>query len=241
MYVQALTTEGLDWTPDQRKRFFRMVVDSVPNWKGGFTKRARRDHLLNRAIQMLNESERQEFAEEIVVARKPAQAVPPTNRTFVRNLSMDELLPSLEKKLAEPRNIENGKHLFAAVYCIACHSFQHEGGLGGPDLTSVAGGYSAADLLENIVPPSKVINQQYGLQIYRLMDGTTFTGRTVNMAGDTVMVASNPNDPGGSEVRFKIQDLERSAPSRISSMPEGLLNTLNHEDILDLLAYIRGR
>ena len=241
VYVQALTAEGLDWTPDQRRRFFQTVVDLVPNWKGGFTARARRDHLLNRAIQMLNESERHEFAEKIAVAQKPSQNVPPINRTFVRNWRMDELLPDLETKLAEPRNIENGKHLFAAVSCIACHSFQGEGGLGGPDLTSAAGRYSAADLLENIVSPSKVINEQYGLQIYQLNDGTTFTGRTVNMAGDTVMVATNPNDPGGTEVRFKIQDLERSAPSRISSMPEGLLNTLNHEDILDLIAYIQGR
>jgi hypothetical protein len=63
----------------------------------------------------------------------------------------------------------------------------------------------------------------------------------VNMAGDTVMVATNPNDPGGSEVRFQLNDLEKSVPSRTSLMPEGLLNTLTHEDILDLLAYIRQR
>lgn len=241
VYVQALTSDGLDWIPEQRKRFFQMVLDLVPNWKGGFTARARRDHFLNRAIQMLNEAERQEFAEKILIARKPSQAVPPVNRPFVRNWSMDELLPNLENKLAENRNLENGKHLFAAASCIACHSFQGEGGLGGPDLTSAAGRYNAFDLLENILSPSKVINEQYGLQIYQLKDGTTFTGRTVNMAGDTVMIATNPNDPGGTEVRFKIQDLERSVPSRTSSMPEGLLNTLSHEDILDLIAYIRGR
>lgn len=240
VYVQALTAEGLDWTPQLRKQFFQTVVDLVPNWKGGFTARARRDHFLNRSLQMLNEVERLEFAEKILQAQKTAQAVPPIHRTFVRNWSMDELLPTLAKKLTEARNIENGKNLFAAASCIACHSFRGEGGLGGPDLTSASGRYTAADLLENIMSPSKVINEQYGLQIYQLKDGTTFTGRTVNMAGDTVMVSTNLNDPGGTEVRFKIQDLERSVPSRISSMPEGLLNTLSHDDILDLIAYIQG-
>jgi hypothetical protein len=53
------------------------------------------------------------------------------------------------------------------------------------------------------------------------------------------MIATNPNDPGGSEIRFSIQDLESTTPSRVSFMPEGLLNTLSHDDILDLIAYLR--
>jgi hypothetical protein len=52
---------------------------------------------------------------------------------------------------------------------------------------------------------------------------------------------TNPNDPGGSEVRFSMNDLESTTPSRVSFMPEGLLNTLSHEDILDLIAYLRQR
>ncbi len=100
--------------------------------------------------------------------------------------------------------------------------------------------YTARDLLENIVEPSRVINEQYGLQIYQMKDGSTYTGRTVNMAGDTVMITTNPNDPGGSEVRFSIHDLEASTPTRVSFMPEGLLNTLTHDEILDLLAYLRS-
>jgi putative heme-binding domain-containing protein len=85
-----------------------------------------------------------------------------------------------------------------------------------------------------------VINEQYALQQYVMSDGKTFTGRTVNMAGDTVMVATDPNDPGGSEVRFDIHDLESSAPSKVSFMPEGLLDTLSRDEIRDLLAYLQS-
>lgn len=60
----------------------------------------------------------------------------------------------------------------------------------------------------------------------------------MNMAGDTIMVATNPNDPGGSEVRFTTHELETSSPATASLMPAGLLNTLTHDDILDLLAYL---
>ena len=92
----------------------------------------------------------------------------------------------------------------------------------------------------NILEPSRVINEQYALQHYLMSDGTAFTGRTVNMAGDTIMVATDPNDPGGSEVRFKVSELESSTPSQISFMPAGLLDTLSRDEIRDLLAYLRS-
>jgi hypothetical protein len=52
------------------------------------------------------------------------------------------------------------------------------------------------------------------------------------------MPSGNPNDPGGSEVRFTTHELETSSPATASLMPAGLLNTLTHDDILDLLAYL---
>ena len=97
------------------------------------------------------------------------------------------------------------------------------------------------DLLENILNPDKVINEQYGLMIYSMKNGTTLTGRTVNMAGDMLMVATNPNDPGGSEVRFRTGELESVTPSKASHMPSGLLDTLTQEEVLDLLAFLKSR
>jgi len=113
--------------------------------------------------------------------------------------------------------------------------------MGAPDLTTAGSRYSPHDLLENVLHPSKVINEQYGLLIYTRTDGTTLTGRTVNMAGDMLMVATNPNDPGGSEVRFTLGELESTTPSQVSFMPQGLLDTLTRDEILDLLAYLRTR
>jgi putative heme-binding domain-containing protein len=243
LYVHALTSlhQSPAWTPELRERFLKLAMERVPIWKGGFTARARRDQMIHAVTQMLTVPERQAFAELIASAQKPPAVIPATTRTFVQKWNMDDLVPTMEANLTDPRNVENGRKLFSAAACIVCHSFQGEGGLGGPDLTSVGGRYSAQDLLDNIINPSKVINEQFSLQTYLLKDGRTHTGRTVNMAGDIVMVATNPNDPGGSEVRFSINDLESTTPSRVSFMPEGLLNTLSQEDILDLIAYLRQR
>jgi hypothetical protein len=69
-------------------------------------------------------------------------------------------------------------------------------------------------------------------------DGSRIEGRTVNMSGDTVMVATNPMDPGGSEVRFSSKDLKSITRSSVSLMPEGLLDTVTEADLLDLLAFL---
>lgn len=246
VHVRALVASAAApaWTPALRERFLNLVVERVPNWKGGFTARAVRDSLLHRVIAMIPAEEQALHAERIEAARKPAAVIPAPSRPFVHKWTLDDLAAEIERTgdagAGKRGDVANGRRLFAAASCIVCHSFQGEGGRGGPDLTTAARRYTPRDLLENILEPSRVINEQYALQQYLLTDGTTFTGRTVNMAGDTVMVATNPNDPGGSEVRFKVSELESATPSKVSFMPEGLLDTLSRDEIHDLLAYLRG-
>lgn len=98
--------------------------------------------------------------------------------------------------------------------------------------------YTARDLFDNIVNPSKVINEQYALTTYTKKDGSQITGRLVNMSGDDLIVATNPIDPGGSEIHFSPRLLASTTASTVSLMPEELLNTLTEADLLDLLAYL---
>jgi hypothetical protein len=243
LYTQALVSSAANtaWTPDLRERFFALAMERVPQWKGGFTARSVRDRILHGVVSLLTDAQRQSHAERIAAAMQPPPALPTITRPLVRQWQMDDLVPELESGLSEPRDLERGRRLFTATACVACHSFQGQGGMGGPDLTTAGSRYSPHDLLENILLPSKVINEQYGLLIYTKTDGTTLTGRTVNMAGDMLMVATNPNDPGGSEVRFTLGELESTTPSQVSLMPQGLLDTLTRDEILDLLAYLRTR
>ena len=187
---------------------------------------------------MLTENQRKQFADLIAAAQKPAAVMPAISRNFVKNWRIDDFTPAMEAGLKQARNLENGRALFSATGCIACHSFRGEGGLAGPDLSSAGGRYTARDLLDNIINPGKVINEQNALMIYTMKDGKQHIGRTVNMAGDVMMVATNPMDPGGSEIRFSNRELQSITQSPVSFMPPGLVDTLTESDLLDLLAFL---
>jgi mono/diheme cytochrome c family protein len=102
------------------------------------------------------------FAEHIAEAQMPAAAQPEQKRPVVKEWKLDDLGSLLESGLKQKRNLANGRMLYTAANCITCHSFQGDGGFSGPDLSNVGGRYTPRDLLENILLPSKMINEQYG-------------------------------------------------------------------------------
>jgi putative heme-binding domain-containing protein len=126
--------------------------------------------------------------------------------------------------------------MFAAVGCFACHRFGNEGGMTGPDLTGAGGRYSPRDFLEQILNPSKEINEQFVPTVITKNDGDTVTGVIVNLNGDNVMVNTDPANPFQQETidRKKVKNIELS---KTSPMPEGLLGLLTQAEILDLTAY----
>ena len=64
-----------------------------------------------------------------------------------------------------------------------------------------------------------------------------FKGVVVNLKGDTFELNTDPLDPNQRKSidRKEIVSIE---PSKTSPMPTGLLDLLNEQEILDLLAYI---
>ena len=70
--------------------------------------------------------------------------------------------------------------------CAACHRFAGEGGSSGPDLTSLGNKFTARDVLEAIIEPSKVVSDQFGGSIVTRKDGSTLAGRVSTMHLDGV-------------------------------------------------------
>jgi len=147
----------------------------------------------------------------------------------------------IEKGLAVgKRDYEKGRKLFAAAKFFACHRYDIEGGATGPDLTGIAGRFNQRDLLESIILPSKEVSDQYQAVVIDTLDGKKVIGRIVNLNGETIMVLTDMTDPNGiTKVRHK--DVDTIQPSKLSMMPEGLLNTLKEDEILDLMAYLLSR
>ena len=66
-------------------------------------------------------------------------------------------------------------------------------------------------------------------------DGKTVTGRIINYHDDNMDVLTNMLDPNGLAhvSRKKVESIEKS---KVSMMPENLLDTIKEDEILDLMA-----
>ena len=237
-YARALRVLKTGWTPELRKAYFSWFPKAAGfyggNSFGGFMKNIKDD-----AIANLSDSEKAEYKPISDAAPKRSPVTVASNRKHVKNWTLDELVPMVEPGL-KGRDFDRGRTLFAEVACFACHRFSNEGGGAGPDLSGVAGRFSARDLLESIVLPSKVISDQYGAVTISTTDGQIVTGRIVNLSGDSININTNMLDPN-LQVGIDRKKIEETRPSTTSMMPEGLLNTLNREEILDLMAYLLSR
>ena len=152
---------------------------------------------------------------------------------------MDEAATLLARGL-KGRDFDRGRALFSATNCYGCHRFSNEGGSVGPDLTVLSGRFSPRDILESVLEPSKVISDQYAAVQIVTAEGKVVIGRIVNLSGDAVMVNTNMLDPNAMETIDR-KSIEEMGPAKASMMPTGLLNTLNDEELLDLMAFLLSR
>ena len=135
------------------------------------------------------------------------------------------------------RDFENGKKMFSAGLCIACHRVGGEGGHSGPDLGSVGTRYSIRDILVAICDPSASISEQYLASIVKLKDGDPLYGRLIFRNDKEVGVASNPFDLNqiSKAPAEQVQDISFS---QVSIMPSEMISGLNRDELMDLMAYL---
>ena len=137
------------------------------------------------------------------------------------------------------RNFIRGRKAFADAQCLSCHRFGLDGAGVGPDLTAVSSRFARGNVLESILEPSKVLSEQYENTIVTLKNGDEHTGRLIEETPDQLVLIPNPLLPD-TRVSLKKLEVRNRTASKISPMPEGLLNGLSKEDILDLLAFIES-
>lgn len=195
-------------------------------------------HLKSEAISGLADNEKGELAPWITGAAfklAPATAAPKAARTFVKDWKFADLESSLPE-IARGRDYERGKSAFTDAQCAACHRFNGEGGAVGPDLTGVGSRYSLRDILNSIVDPSAVINEQYQALTFTLKGGDEITGRLLEDNPSTLIVLIDPLAGKRTEIN-KSEVISRVA-SKVSPMPEGLISVFRREEILDLIAFL---
>jgi putative heme-binding domain-containing protein len=174
-----------------------------------------------------------EYAQSVAAAHKPSKV-----RKLVKEWTMEDLEPSLAA-VGHGRNFKQGKAAFEDAQCMSCHKFGNEGGAVGPDLTAVSSRFTRRDILESILLPSKVISEQYAAIEGKTHRGEPFYGRLLEETADHIVIMPNALRPS-EKVAIKTADITLRRLSKVSPMPEGLLNTFTKEEILDILAYIEA-
>ncbi|MCA9267851.1 MAG: hypothetical protein KDA41_05245, partial [Planctomycetales bacterium] len=86
--------------------------------------------------------------------------------------------------------------------------------------------------------PSKVVSDQYVNSAFYTVDGEVFTGRVVEDDGKTLKIRTDPFTEALTTVaKSKVEEI---IPSKLSEMPQGLMNVLDKDEVLDLIAYLRS-
>jgi putative heme-binding domain-containing protein len=172
---------------------------------------------------------------EAYLASRPAATEPKVTEWKVADLAAD-----LDHVAASGRNLIGAKENFAKLACLQCHKLGKDGYAYGPDLTDVLKRLKndRAALLTEILEPSKVVAERYRNYVFELNDGEELVGMIVKEDADTVTVQAGPSD--SLIQQLKKSNLKSRHPQPSSQMPLGLVNLLNKEQILDLLAYIES-
>ena len=251
-YMVSLRNVTSGWSLDERKRYFawfqnrkkdhpaetvQWFKDVGRDYSDGASLNNFLKNLRKFAVGTLGDAEKAELASLISDAPTAAAARPKREYKMVREWKMSDLMGDLDRA-GRGRNFANGRDAFTAAQCLQCHRFGNEGGAIGPDVTAVASRFTRADLLSSMIEPSKVVSEQYQNITVVKKDGDDVTGRLVEETDAKLVLV--PNQLTGDKVEVKKSDVQSRGASKLSPMPEGLVNILTKDDILDLLAYIES-
>lgn len=148
-----------------------------------------------------------------------------------------ELIDRLKRELSPDRlaaaDKSRGRALFVKS-CATCHRLFGAGGEIGPDLTG-ANRKNLDYLLSNVVDPSAVVSKDFLMSVLALADGRVVNGIVVAENESAVVVQTAQ----GRQTLAR-DEIEERAASKLSLMPDGLLQPLSDADIADLAAYLTG-
>ncbi|QDV47638.1 Cytochrome c [Stieleria neptunia] len=230
------------WSMEDRVLFFEALGELERTAFSGAGMPGRLKQIREHAVERLTEDERDALGALIEPATLDQDTPKQVSRPHVRKWALDELVAALDQ-LSTPGDEKRGEALFHEVLCASCHRVAGRGGVLGPDLSSLAARFASRDILASIISPSDVIAEKYRSVQIVTTDGKIVSGQVIT-GGDyrssNLQLATDPLDPG-KVVEIPKQDIQLHRPSKVSPMPEGLLDTLTASEIADLLAFLTGQ
>ncbi len=238
-YVLSQVREG--WSEDDRVRYLSWF-ERAETYPGGNCYATSLDAIKEQAMSAIPRKDRRRM-------KRKATKIPPT-------AVIEEIAPTgpgrtwtvgdaaaLVEQPLRGRDFAQGRAMFVATECWTCHRFDGRGGSLGPDLSTVGSRFGAKDLVEAIIEPDCFIPAHYASTEIQLEDKTVIHGQIYD-----TLPAQIPIYGGGVRVRtdFRTGAVRTLRPGEVaeirvsttSMMPSGLVDDLNEDELLDLLAFL---
>jgi len=147
---------------------------------------------------------------------------------YVRSLGKVALKPV-------PGDVRRGAEIYLGKGgCAACHSVRGEGGVAGPDLSSIGESRSSAFLRESIVNPGAAVPEGFLLVTVVPNGGPRVTGMRVNEDSFSIQL----RDAAGRSYSFWKKDLAQIEKERGKSPMPSYQGQLADAELTDLVAYL---
>jgi putative heme-binding domain-containing protein len=265
-YMYALRTMKQGWTADQKSELTNWFAKAV-QWHGGSSFTGFINQMFDASLETFTAAEKKtayqmvpQFApltatevttikeEQAARARAGrggrgpnAGAMRPANARAkgVQMLSREEIL-EYQMFVPVPRtpDLAAGHKVFEKA-CSRCHRFGAVGTDFGPDLSTLSSRFKKKDVLESILWPSKTISDQYAGTIIETKDGQLINGLIARETPQAIQVRTA--DAIDRPIVIEKAQVKEKRESKISLMPENLLDEFSQLEIQDLLAFVLGR
>jgi uncharacterized repeat protein (TIGR03806 family) len=170
----------------------------------------------------------------VALMRDWVSSMPPSRKT-VRAWTVADLTGDLPK-VETNRSREAGRKTFQTLGCIQCHRLENQGGNVGPSLDGLATRLPKEAVLESLLEPSRTIADAYVSHEIELRDGEVLTGRIERETATELFLRTGSGVDALQPV--PLASIVQRTRSKVSNMPAGMLDVLEKEEILDLLAYV---
>jgi putative heme-binding domain-containing protein len=149
-------------------------------------------------------------------------------------LSPDEMKQTVDEVIAKG-DPANGERVFRRLEssCYLCHSIDGAGGWLAPDLSSIGGSSQVDYLINSVLDPGKDIKDGFDGIAVVTKSGDVVTGIKIGQDLNNLILRDNAHQ----EIRIPLSDI-KSQKSIGSLMPNGLTDTMTHQEFVDLVKFL---
>ena len=151
-------------------------------------------------------------------------------------LAGNRTLPPISEILSKTGDARRGQDVFFKkdAQCSKCHRADGVGGWVGPDLSQIGGKFGKDGLLDSILNPSAAIAPEFLQYTVETQNGQLYAGVIAEETPERLVLKNAEGD----RIIVPAREIASKTAMAVSLMPEGLVQNLTNQELVDLLAFL---